>query len=227
MAVTVGTVTTGQGGGTSFGSVVADAGSNTALYVVMTHYFSAANISGPQYGGVAMTEVAVQDNTSDCAVHIWRLLSPSSGSASVTFTNGSGRPWICAALSLAGVHQTTPEGTAVGNSASAAAASNDVTAATGDLVLDGLAIQDVSQTTSAKTVGAGQTERVNDVRVYNAGADDFEGAASTEAGAASVTMSWTWTGSNQYAHIAIPILAASGGGGGGGGAASMLLMGVG
>lgn len=149
---------------------------------------SAVTVTGVTYGGVAMTSVGSQFHTASAAnarMHLWRLVAPATGAQTITITmSGQVNDLIGGAVSFTGADQTTPVGTfasAEGNSTSPATV--DVTSATGEIVVDTVCSSGLAVTLTA---GAGQTQRWNSGIIATA-----IGAGSTEAGAATVTMSWT------------------------------------
>jgi len=73
----------------------------------------------------------------------------------------------------------------------------NVSAAVNDLVYDVMYFYDEDETVTL-TPGAGQTERAESTITLYGGAARSLIAASTEAGAATVTMSWTLTNSFYY-----------------------------
>ena len=165
-------------------------GSNRALFAGISMEGGGGSSSGVTYGGTAMTLVGRGQNSH--TVEIWRLLNPAVGTANIVASfGGQSEEVVGGAVSFDGVHQTTPTGTFAGASGSSNSPSRVVSSATGELVLDVLMARD--QPTA--TAGAGQTARWNRT---NGGSGRVRGAGSTEAGAASVTMSWTLGSSVQW-----------------------------
>lgn len=112
-------------------------------------------------------------------VEQWRLIAPATGANTVLVTITSVVEALTAgAVSATAAHQTTPVGTQATASGTSTDPSVAVAAATNDLVVD--AVQTGALTL---TVGAGQTQRWNNVT--------NSGAGSTKPGAATVTMSWS------------------------------------
>jgi hypothetical protein len=135
------------------------------------------------------------------------LLAPS-GTADVVVTFSASVPnGQATAMVLSGVNQSSPIGTS--QTASAIAGSPTTTAAassaTGDLCVDCLMIQ--GNATSVAVVNGDQTPHS-----AQDGSGLFFHRTSSEAGAASVTMGWTWTGAAAWAHAVTPIQAAAAGG---------------
>lgn len=147
-----------------------------------------SSVSGITYNSVAMTFLgAVASVSGAVRAEIWGLIAPTVGSNTIAVTLTTALDSIGCAISLDGVHQTSPtEGFA-----SATATNVGATDATVDVtsVADRCWIVDqVATDDTAITIGAGQTSRNNVTGTLGSGADSTEGPK-TPAG--SVTMSWT------------------------------------
>jgi len=142
---------------------------------------------------------------------IWRKVAPSAVSAPVVVTFAGTCDHIGAnALSLYDVDQTTPIGTAASAEGTSGAATVNVSSATGGMVYD-VVYNYGNSLTNTGTVGASQTQRANTVLKTYAGARALM-LASTEPGAATVTMSWTLSHPDEWVQAACPIQAAPAGG---------------
>lgn len=130
------------------------------------------------------------------------VLGSTNGAVTVTVNVSGNDRFRTTAFSLFGVDQTTPVGTAVTNEVVSTSASVNVSSAVNELVMSCLG---VSVTSSAWTVGAGQTERWLNSTDINATAEQ----GSSEPGAATVTMSHSWTTGQYGSLIGIPIKPAS------------------
>lgn len=193
---------THNGGVTGLSTSHTSSGSNRGVLIGI-HAEGGVTISSLTYGAQTPTLV---DSTANGVGHMYFLAAPATGgqTVSVTFSGSSSR---CAmgivsyngstgALSVAGFEN--PAEDEFGPNASAT-----ISSATGQLVVD--------MATCVGTVwaaGAGQTERVS--------LDDFSGTfrsfgMSEEAGASSVTMSWTGTGAEFCNIIAVALQEAAGG----------------
>jgi hypothetical protein len=86
-------------------------------------------------------------------------------------------------VAYTGVDQSTPNDAATTNTGFGGSPTVDVPSASGDLVVDAMGWKEVAST---PTAGGGQTLRWN-----SPDTGDEEGAGSEEAGAATVTMSWS------------------------------------
>lgn len=169
-------------------------------------------ISSVTWDGGAMTaagSVAADGDDHKCVIYY--LASPATGTRNlvVTFSGAVGGAFI-GADGYSGVDTTTPvsdytTGISVGSAASPASITID--SATDDLVVDLLGW---AWNGATMTVGAGQTEDVNLADTLFGGS---HAGCSSEPGATSVTMSWTYTGNLNWAMAGLNIKAASGGGG--------------
>jgi hypothetical protein len=117
-------------------------------------------------------------------LHAYEIVNPPTGASDVIITVDAPVEITYLISSYNGVDQADPIGAIAEATGSGANGSVAVASAVGDLVLD---VFDVEQTS---TVGADQTEEGSDL----GGGDEFSG--SREAGAASVTMSWTHVAAN-------------------------------
>jgi hypothetical protein len=120
---------------------------------------------------------------------IWYLLNPTVTTANAVISISGGTARFAGAFHYCtGVDSTTPLGTAVTSGASTANPSVTVSdGTTGDLVIDIL-----SDAWGSATAGAGQTQHYyNTLTNYGYG-------GSSEAGASSVTMSWTLSASERH-----------------------------
>ncbi len=190
-------------GTTSLSTSISSTGSTDAVVIGV---FGEGQTANPTITFGGQTPTLIQRNDAfEPYLWLYYVLPSGSGSQTITVTFGAscGR---CAlgAVAYSGVDQTTPIGTGVlGNTSSATTHSVTVTSATGGMVAD-VALVGWSDI----TVGAGQTVRYDQ--------DDFLSVfrsfgMSDEAGAASVTMSWTTTTAADGSVIAVPLIAASGG----------------
>ena len=173
-------------------------GSDRVLIVFVGKLESA--ISSVTYNDVALTKLWEYDGTANDFT-AWYLIAPATGEHDVVVTFGSSQTnVVVAATSYTGVNQSTPFGTVASTEGYSAAPSVNVSSATGELVVD------ACFTASTMTVDESQTERFN--------SNYFAGrlAGSSEAGAATVTMSWTrgTTGWWAIAGVSLKPAAASG-----------------
>ncbi len=154
------------------------------------------------YAGNPLTQV-IRRVQNEVISEIWSLVNPPSGTANVLVNfNGAGATQdsaVVGATTFTGVNQSTPLGTAAGAIGNATTLSVNVSSEAGGMVFDNLAVDDGR----VATVGGGQAQRWN-LRT-EAGVDGVTGAGSTEPGAATVTMSWTWVNTDWGALCAVPV----------------------
>ena len=185
-------------------------GSERCLVVAITCRYS-GQITSITFGGVALEKAAdADDGGNRCAAEVWYLVNPSATTADLVVTCSSARRIQWVAYCLTGVSQGTPVGTgatATGNDTTPTVA---VSSAAGELVIDAVAaLADTDlYPTLTLTVGAGQTQ--TDQGLASSGTPAVLGGSSREAGASSVTMSWTLSTTTRWAIAAVPFKASSG-----------------
>jgi|GEM_PF-4853465 len=195
-AIAVDAVSTGPGtDATTITVSHTTSGTNRLMLVGITADLDVISVTSVTYNGVALDLGGSEFNGTWLTTWIYKLVAPATGTHDmvVTFAQAvSADEGHVGVITFTGVDQTTPLGTCVTRSAWSTPISVDVSSASGELVFDTfIAFED------PLTVGAGQTQRWNVVQgTTNRG-------ASTEPGAATVTMSWTPEGG--YAIVAVPI----------------------
>jgi uncharacterized repeat protein (TIGR01451 family) len=158
-------------------------------------------VTGVTYGGTPLTLLTSQTSSSEALTYIYYMLAPPSGTANVVVTINSGasndQRAIVGVTTFANVDVTNflanaNPATGVGNNT---APTVNVTSATGRLVFDVVAAKDKN----ISAIGAGQTQRwlLNNQKPA--------GAASTEPGAATTTMSYTLAASANWSISAVSI----------------------
>lgn len=182
----------------SHSHTVGTAQGNRAIYALLTRDRDTDDLIGCTYSGQAMTLVAQADGAINS--YILRRLNPSTGANTLECTATNSDQMGLWSISLYGVHQTTAEGTAqtaIGTGTSSSLTVSD--AADSDFVIDVISLNDVQ----GLVLGANQTER------HNAEVSTImESAGSTQPGNISGdAMSWSWAGSENFAHAAIAVLA--------------------
>lgn len=155
-------------------------------------------MSGATYGGVSMTRVSGLPFTGgEVGVDCFYRLAPS-GTADVVGTWSAATRLYGTASVFSGVHQSSPFGT-VGTETGTGTATTDITVST---TVNGM-VADVIMIRIDDTLNedAGQTKRSEELTT---GTENH--ATSTEpATGTSHTLGWTWTNSEQYRFVAIPI----------------------
>ncbi len=156
------------------------AGDNRAMFVTLAIHGLGAGVSSVTYGGVALTQVG--RTAGNHAVEIWRLASPTVGTANVAVSFGGSTAVAGGAVVYNGVDLAAPTSGYAGATGTGTSATVNVSSATGDLVLD---VTNWTGTAGGYAVGADQTV------AWSANSSLNGGRSSTEAGAATVTMSST------------------------------------
>ena len=175
------------------------AGNNRLLVVSTGRGGGSSSVTGVTFGGQPLSR-AVQTGSGDgfAGVEIWVRALGSSASATtgnvvVSISGNDGN--FATATGFANVDQALPYA-AVSNTA----ASLTVPAAVGEIVLDALMV--LSSNAQAATAGAGQTAQ----SAWTNLGFGLAGGVSTEAGAPSVSMTWTVPGTTQhFAHAALAL----------------------
>jgi hypothetical protein len=171
-------------------------GSERLMLVGVSIYNNASEtVSNVTYNGAGLTPVGTAQEGTSSRVEIWRLIAPDTGTHDVvvTFSDNLDQTAKVGVMTFTGVHQTVPLGTFVpANGTSLGPATVDVSSATNELVFDTVGCRRVGNTgCQSLTVDPSQTlrwsQQVPDGYGYRAG-------GSTEPGAATVTMSWTFGG---------------------------------
>ncbi len=195
-----GTVTSAQTGSAAsltWSHTVAS-GTDRALFVELAIDNLGANVTGVTYGGQALTQVG--RTAANHAVEIWVLVNPTVGTANIVASFAGTTAATGGATAFNGVNQSTPAGTYAGASGIGNTASVTVSSAVDDLVIDA---QYWDGSAGIYTLGEGQTQLWTKLSSQN------EGISSSEAGAASVTMTGTSASSSQWEIGAVSIKAAS------------------
>lgn len=181
------------------------------------------NVSSMTYAGAALSlHASVQDGTRSW--ELWRLVGPASGTNTLSATYNNTGPTakvLIRALSYTGVDSDLPLGSVTSNSNSVGTtASVVVSSASGEVVADCVWVFSSGQNI---VVGANQTSRAEvDSATIGYGALGW----SDEAGAASVTMSWTLS-TDAWHIIGVPIKPAGGAAAGVSKTTKQTLLGVG
>jgi hypothetical protein len=164
------------------------------------------NVTSVTYNGVSMGTALWNATVGGIRCAGFGLKNPATGAHNlVANVSGANDGFSLQGVSFNGVDQTTPAGTP--NSASngvSSTATVNIASAAGELVVDGLA----TGALGTITIGGGQTLR-DSILVTG----EHSGRSSEEAGAASVTMSWTWaTGATSWAMGGVSLKPAAAGG---------------
>ncbi len=175
-------------------------GSDRLLMVHSGTNGTPVSTSGVTYNSVALTS-RWSDSRSWTAASGWSLVAPATGANTVAITLSAAEDTeFGQAISYTGVDQTTPHGTSqIANGVTSGVTVPTVSSATGEIVVGFVMSSDTSLTS-----GAGQTAEISDL---NYASDSAQ--TDSEAGAASVDITWTAAGSS-WTCGAIPIKPVSG-----------------
>lgn len=157
-------------------------------------------VSTVTYGATSLAQIIAQtDGNGDIRIEKWGVKNPPTGAQTVTATfSDTPNSATLTTRTYCGVDQTTPLGTPVSAVNSDATATVDVTSATDELVVDGVV---TDATGDPIVVGADQNERSN----FAQDSSNHTQGTSDEAGAATVTMSWTLNAAEYWAIVAVPL----------------------
>ncbi|MEQ9407984.1 MAG: cadherin domain-containing protein [Fuerstiella sp.] len=192
--VTVDATSTGTSNGNNFLVSHTTSGTDRLMLVgISINEASDESVTSVTYNGVALSFVGASEN-GDARVEIWSLVNPNTGTHDVNIDfSGNTDGNTAGVMTFNGVDQATALGTfAPGAGGSGGTGSATVTSAAGELVFAAIAVDEVSDYDLVP--GTGQTEHWDLL-----GGSDINGGGSTKAGAASVPMSWTWSGSDAWA----------------------------
>lgn len=193
------TARTGTFGATSLTWSHTCTGADRALFVSIS-LGQSMTVTGITYNGVALTNRSIIAN-GVIRAEIWLLVAPTSGANNIIASFSGTASAVGGATSWTGVDPTTPTDSAVTASGNDTAPTVVASCASDQFVVDVVAVEDSGD--GIATVGSGQTERWNQKAPITL--PYIIGCGSTEAGAASVTMSWSLDISAEWATIALPI----------------------
>jgi hypothetical protein len=181
----------------------ATAGSNqSALVALVTRDSISGSPSSCTYNGVTMSYLGKITNLDGCKIFLYHLHGVPSGTSNVVLTfgitTGSTSSWMEVTT-----FKDTTNATPTLFSASGTNMSVNVTSTVDSIVQDwAYSVRDAqAPNLPTLTEGAGQT-RIIDL-TYNDGTNTALSRGSTEAGAASVTMSWTCSSSSVMAAVSL------------------------
>ncbi len=157
-------------------------------------------ITGITYGGVALTKIREDnDNAKDITVGLWYLVNPSVGTANIVATaTGTCQVLTGSAVSLAGVDQDNPVDSQNGTSGNNTLMTIAVTTLNNNnWVIDA----GISKEGNDLTIGANQT-LLSQFTINSTGGGATDRAVMSYEGdnsPGSITMSWTWSGAEDWA----------------------------
>jgi hypothetical protein len=196
-AIAVDAVSTNTGTGASL--TISHTASGTNRLMLVAPQWNAGGsqvkvVTGVTYNGVPLTLVQHAEQSDDAATDIWMLVNPPTGgpyNVVVTYDLAPAFEHIAGVITFTGVDQTTPLGTPNWNSETRAGtlepASVAVSSLPGELVFATVASE--TPDFPGVTWQGGTPEHWN-IGVGGTGPYNTVGAAATEPGAATVTMTW-------------------------------------
>ena len=193
---------TANGVSTKTWSHTVPSGNNRILIVGLSLRDKSRTVTSITYGGTALTKIG--SSNVRMGVELWRLVAPTVGTANIVANWSGSSDMVGWSGSFTNVNQTSPTGSIYKNNGSSTTPSVTVVSAVGDLVIDTLSTKGDANSTS---LGAGQTLICSGA--LGTGGSDGRGASSSEAGAASVTMSWTLGSSKDWEIAAVALKAAA------------------
>jgi hypothetical protein len=202
MVITNTGTSNGVGSGTSLTiSHTVGVGYLQAVFFMFSFFGFPSGVSAT-FAGQAMTLVGAI-----AGMHIYRLVNPPIGTSNAVASATGGTQSRGVVVSYSGVHQTSPNGTAVTGSGTASNPSVAVSSAAGRVVIDFVTAQRTGNQAIGLSIGAGQT---NIFTTAGTVSDSNDGAigSSYEAGAGTNTMTWTLTtsdGTTNWAQVAVAI----------------------
>ncbi|MFQ5961763.1 MAG: hypothetical protein ACE5MG_10225, partial [Candidatus Methylomirabilales bacterium] len=189
----------GQGGAAGL-APSGNAGNGNPGRIVLT-YDVPYTTTGVTYNGVGLTELVNHSEAGDNArVELWYLLAPATGTFDIVVSQSGANDVVGGATSWTGVDQTTSFGPTAAADGTVSPATVGVTSASNEVVVDVVGARNAA----TLTVDASQTQR------WNLGVGVIDGGGSSEPGAATVTMSWTLTGTFEWAIAGVSLKPASG-----------------
>jgi hypothetical protein len=170
---------------------------------VSMNLLGSETVNTVQWNGTDLTFFDAVVN-GDAVVELWYMVAPEVGNfdVDVTFTSSPDGATV-GVTTFNGVDQSTPLGVFDTGTGTGGTASANIISATGELVYAVVAVDDP---TDYDLNTGGQTE------LFDAYGAEISGGGITEAAAASVPVSWTWSGSDDWAIGAVSIKPSSGAG---------------
>ena len=177
-------------------------GTNTnRLLLVFVSWRGFIGVDSVTYGAATVDLVRQDFNGADSRSAIYRLIDPTDGTDTVTVNFSGNCGPVGASLSLFDVDTADPIETSTGTTGNGTTSSVSVTSSADSLVLDNLSIREF---TGNASITGDQTAEEWDLN-SNCGVSTVNGAGSQADGATSVTMSWSWTQSKDFATTAVSI----------------------
>lgn len=180
------------------------AGSNTILFARagFGDNLHTDSLSSVTYNGDNLTKIDANSVGSFYRNELWYIINPDAGTHDIVFTATAGvNVYQGGGVSLTGVHQSSPLGTAVKATGTSDTATVDISVGAGEWGIDTVYFQ------NGPTLGSSnQTQR----EVEQDNVSGNTGGSATSASTGTVTMSWASNaGSVNWGIIAVPVKPAS------------------
>lgn len=206
-------------------SITVGSGSDRVLYITAHNDWEGAdNINTPTVGGSSTGVTLVQSHAHSFGDTYWqkvyRLVAPSTGTATVQFTTGAASNLAIGAVSYSGVDQATPDRTPTVGTGTASSPSTSITTTSGDVVAEFFWWRS-NNSNRLLTFDGSQASRIN-----RPNSETGVGVSDETSAGSSVVASGTLDFTDNWMVVGVPMIAASGGGGGGT-TRNRMLMGVG
>jgi hypothetical protein len=176
------------------------------LLLVMVQWNQPSNsetVSSVTYGGTALTQVGSNviagGSGLDRCTALFRLIAPATGTANIVVTMSAACTFLAGGTSFTGVDQTTPLGTPQ--------TATTTTAATLQTTTSSAATNLVFAAATVRTTGSLSVPGTSRWNVLIGTNNRYGG--SVQAGAASVTTTYSWTGADNASMIAVDVKSAS------------------
>ena len=191
LAVTEDLTSGGQSGGADITVTHTTSGTGRLMLVGVTLNHNGSNsVQSVQWNNTDLTLFDTVEN-GDARVEIWSMVAPETGTFDVDVVfNRTPDGATVAVTTFNGVDQSTPLGTFGSNTGNSGSGSANISSAAGELVYAVIAVDDA---TDYNLDTGGQNE------LFDLYGQEISGGGITEAGAPSVPVSWTWSGSDVWA----------------------------
>lgn len=192
------------GAGTTFTWSHTTSGTNRLLAVGMAIRSNASQtVSSADYANVPLTFIRADTNGQSVRSELWYLVTPASGTNTVRVNLTTSAKAACGAISLTGVHQSSPLEASNGATGSSTTPSVTVTTVADDAwVIDAVAFRSAGNGQPTGTPGAGQTERWSGYTEGGGTGPNIRGKGSTEGPQTppgGVVMDWSLSASVDWA----------------------------
>lgn len=193
MNVTVDATSTGTTTGSSLtiSHTTTSAADRLMLVGISIGEDSPPSVTSVTYNGTSLTSEGSVQSADGGTVEIFSLVAPTAGTHNVVVTLSGNGDAIAGVMTFAGVDQVSPLGTFASDSGDASSGSVAVSSAAGELVFGVVTVNDLDRNL---VPGGGQTERWDLFAGF-----ESNGGGSTEAGAPSVDLSWSWGSTTGWA----------------------------